>query len=58
MSFVSGFTKEGNIVKIHVREEYRNIYYPVSQYEDFKKIINAAADFNKIVLVLEKNKHV
>lgn len=54
MSFVSGFTKEGNNVNIHVREEYRNLYYPVSQYEDFKKIINAAADFNKIVLVLEK----
>lgn len=54
MGFVSGFTKEGNIVNIHVREEYRSIYYPVSQYEDFKKIINAAADFNKIVLVLEK----
>ena len=54
MGFVSSYTQEGNTVKIHIREEYRKIFYPLSQYEDFKKIINASADFNKIVLVLEK----
>jgi hypothetical protein len=37
-------------------EQYRRIIYPLAEYEDFKKVINASADFNKIVLVLEKNK--
>ena len=54
MGFVSDYTMEGNILKVHVVEEYRNTYYPLSQYEDFKKVINAAADFNKVVLVLER----
>ena len=54
MGFVSSYTVEGNVVKIHIIEEYRKISYPISQYEDFKKIINTAADFNKIALVLEK----
>ena len=54
MGFVSSYKQEGNIIKIHVVEEYRNTFYPLTQYDDFKKIINAAADFNKIVLVLEK----
>ncbi|MGE5109058.1 MAG: DUF3857 domain-containing protein [Sphingobacteriales bacterium] len=54
MGFVSSYTVERNVVKIHVMEEYRRISYPISQYEEFKKIINAAADFNKITLVLEK----
>lgn len=54
MGFVSSYKVEGNVVKIHIMEEYRRISYPVSQIEDFRKIINAAADFNKVVLVLEK----
>lgn len=54
MGFTSSYKVEGNVVKIHIMEEYRKIAYPISQYEDFKKIINTAADFNKIVLVLEK----
>lgn len=54
MGFVSNYTQEGNTVKIRVTEDYRQVLYPLSQYEDYKRIINAAADFNKIVLVLEK----
>ncbi len=54
MGFVSTYQLERNIVKIHVHEEYRKTLYPLSQYEDFKKVVNAAADFNKIVLVLER----
>ncbi len=33
---------------------YKKMYYPINQFEDFKKVINASADFNKVVLVLEK----
>jgi len=54
MSFVSGYTLSGNMLKIHVMELYKRTYYPLSQYEEFKKVINASADFNKVVLVLEK----
>lgn len=52
--FTSTYTLDGNILKIHVREEYKSIRYPVSSYEAFRAVINAAADFNKRVLVLEK----
>ena len=54
MGFVSGYKQDGNKIMIDILEEYRKTFYPITQYEDFKKIINAAADFNKIVLVLEK----
>ena len=54
MGFVSSYKQEGNKLLVNVLEEYRLTLYPLSQYEDFKKIINAAADFNKVVLVLEK----
>lgn len=53
MGFESSYKLEGNVVKVDVMEEYRNIHYPITQYEEFKKIINAAADFNKVTLVLE-----
>jgi hypothetical protein len=56
MGFVSEYKLDGNRLRVHVMEQYRRIVYPLAQYEDFKKIINASADFNKIVLVLEKNK--
>ena len=54
MGFVSGYKQEGNVVVIEIMEEYRKTFYPIAQYEAFKKIINAAADFNKVVLLLEK----
>jgi len=52
--FESDYTISGNILKVTVKEEYRTTRLPVSEYEHYKKVINAAADFNKIVLVLEK----
>ena len=54
VGFTSTYILEGNVVKIHIMEEYRKTSYPLSQFEEFKKVINAAADFNKVVLVLEK----
>ena len=54
MGFVSNYIQAGNKVKVTIHEDYRNIYYPIEQYETFKKVINASADFNKVVLVLEK----
>jgi hypothetical protein len=54
MGFESTYKQEGNMVKIHILEQYRRINYPLSLYDQFKAVINAAADFNKVTLVLEK----
>jgi len=54
MGFVSDYKLTGNKLLVHIMEDYRKTVYPVSQYNDFVKIINASSDFNKIVLVLEK----
>ncbi|KYP16261.1 DUF3857 domain-containing protein [Flavihumibacter sp. CACIAM 22H1] len=53
MGFTSSYKLDGKLLKISIREEYCQLEYPLAQYEAFKKIINAAADFNKIILVLE-----
>jgi hypothetical protein len=54
VGFTSSYTIEGNTLSIHIMEEYRKTTYPLSQFDEFRKVINAAADFNKVVLVLEK----
>ncbi len=54
MGFETSLETNGNVVTINVVEQYNRIKYPTTQYEEFRKIINAAADFNKVVLVLEK----
>jgi hypothetical protein len=54
MGFVSSYEQNGNTLKITIKENYNSIFYPVQQYEEFKKVINASADFNKVVLVLDK----
>ncbi|WP_153798398.1 DUF3857 domain-containing protein [Foetidibacter luteolus] len=54
MGFTSTAKQNGQQVEIIINETYRNLTYPLSQFEDFKKVINAAADFNKVVFVLEK----
>lgn len=54
LGFTSNYTLNGNTLVVEVMEIYRDIKYPLSEFETFKKVINAAADFNKIVLVLEK----
>jgi hypothetical protein len=54
MGFVSGYELKDNLLTVRIMEDYRNTTYPVSQYEDFRKIINTSSDFNKVVLVLEK----
>jgi hypothetical protein len=54
--FRSDYKLEGDQLTISIDEFYKQIYAPVEKYEDFRKVINAAADFNKITLVLEKLK--
>jgi hypothetical protein len=54
--FVSDYTLQNDEMVITIKEYYKEIYAPVSRYEDFRKVINAAADFNKVTLVLEKKR--
>ena len=54
MGFVSTYKLNGNELKINLHEFYKQTDYPMNMFEEFKKVINASADFNKIVLILEK----
>ncbi|MBL0742519.1 DUF3857 domain-containing protein [Chryseolinea lacunae] len=52
--FKSDYTVKDDVVEVTIVEYYKEIYAPLTRYEDFRKVVNAAADFNKITLVLEK----
>jgi hypothetical protein len=54
LGFTSKYTLTGNLLEVEVLETYHELKYPLSEFGTFKNVINAAADFNKIVLVLEK----
>lgn len=54
MGFVSSYKIEGNKIIITCEEYYYDLTYPIIQYDDFAKVINAAADFNKISVLIEK----
>lgn len=54
--FQSAYSLNGNVLEVVVKEYYKEIHAPLERYEDFRKVINAAADFNKVTLVLEKEK--
>lgn len=54
MGFTSSYKLTDNILEVDVKETYHEILYPLSEFDNFKKVINASADFNKIVLLLEK----
>jgi hypothetical protein len=56
MGFVSSYKLEGSQLVITVNEYYKYVSYPLGRFEDFRKVINASADFNKITLILEKKK--
>ena len=51
-SFVSNYTLKGNKLTVTISEIYSQIHYHLADYATFRKVINAAADFNKVALVL------
>ena len=55
-AFISDYKLEGSTIVINIEEFYKDIYVPIDRYEDYRKVINASADFNKVTLILEKKK--
>lgn len=56
LAFVTKITITNNAVRIHNIEYYDQINLDINKYnKQFRDVVNAAADFNKIVLLLEKN---
>jgi hypothetical protein len=55
-SFHSDYQLNGNKLVVTITESYTRLHYPVAEYDRFKQVINAAADFNKVALVMEKDK--
>jgi hypothetical protein len=53
LSFNSSYKMEGNTLVIKADEHYRINIIETDIYEEYRTIINSAADFNKITLVLE-----
>jgi hypothetical protein len=54
MKFVSTYQLNENILTIDIEEFYNKLEIPLDLIETYRKIINAAADFNKVVLIIEK----
>lgn len=55
MGFISDYKLEGNVITLTAVEYYTVTHLPASAYEPFRRVINAAADFNKLKVILEKN---
>lgn len=53
-AFLSHYTVEGNVLTIHSEEYYRDYHYPVEEFEPFRDVVNAAANFNKRTILLKK----
>jgi hypothetical protein len=52
--FKSTYTKEGDKITIVIDESYKRTFYDVKDFDGFRAVVNAAADFNKLSLLLKK----
>ena len=53
MGFTSSYELKGDQLILTCTEYYEQSEYPKSQFEEFRSVINAAADFNKLIIFLE-----
>ncbi|MEN2402848.1 DUF3857 domain-containing protein [Flavobacterium sp. MC2016-06] len=51
-AFTSSYAQNKNEVTIENTEFYNIINYPLASFDQYKAVINAAADFNKIVVIV------
>lgn len=54
MGFESNYIMEGSQVKVFIKEYYKQLDYSLEYFDQFRNVINAAADFNKKILIFEK----
>jgi hypothetical protein len=52
--FISEYRLSEQTLTISIMEDYRVLQYPLAQFEKFRSVINASADFNKVAIILEK----
>jgi hypothetical protein len=52
--FVSTAKQENNKIVIECTEYYNKFHYPVNEFVNYRKVVNAAADFNDIRLYFSK----
>jgi hypothetical protein len=50
--FISWHEQIGETIYIYSREVYPELEYPISSFNEFREVINAAADFNKKKLII------
>jgi hypothetical protein len=53
LSFLSDYELKDNTLTIIANEYYKMNIIEASEYEEYRKVINSAADFNKVTLILE-----
>jgi hypothetical protein len=53
--FKADYEIVGSTLVIYSTEYYSELFYPVEDFQDFRDVINAAADFNKKTILLTKN---
>ena len=51
--FKSSYNLKGNILTVHADEFYEENFISKDIYQEYRKVINSAADFNKVILILE-----
>jgi len=54
MGFQSQYQLHGDTVTVQINEFYKKLELPIDKFKEFRDIINAAADFNKKVLIFEE----
>ncbi len=52
--FRSSYVQQGQTIIVTVDENYRQIRWPKADFEAFRAVVNASANWNKLVLVLDK----
>ncbi len=55
MTFQSLYEVKGNMVTVKIDEYYHTMDYTKEEFANYQKVINAAADFNKVVLIIQQN---
>ncbi|MEQ9373777.1 MAG: DUF3857 domain-containing protein [Imperialibacter sp.] len=53
-AFKSTHQLHNALLSITIDEFYNEIYFPQERFEEFRKVVNAAADWNKVTLVMKR----